>query len=70
MKVKLGEVCIFQRGQTITKKDIINGDVPVVAGGQTPAYYHNKANREKNIITISSSGYAGYVNFWTVPIFC
>ena len=70
MKVKLGEVCIFQRGQAITKKDIINGDVPVVAGGQTPAYYHNKANREKNIITISSSGYAGYVNFWTVPIFC
>lgn len=70
MKVKLGEVCIFQRGQAITKKDIIEGNVPVVAGGQTPAYYHNKANREKNIITISSSGYAGYVNFWTVPIFC
>ena len=70
MKVKLGEVCVFQRGQSITKKDIIEGDIPVVAGGQTPAYYHNKANREKNIITISSSGYAGYVNFWTVPIFC
>lgn len=71
MKVKLGEVCIFQRGQTITKKDVIDGDVPVIAGGKQPAYYHNKANREKNIITISSSGAnAGYVNFWTVPIFC
>lgn len=71
MKVKLGEVCVFQRGQSITKKDIIDGDVPVIAGGKQPAYYHNKANREKNIITISSSGAnAGYVNFWTVPIFC
>ena len=70
MKVKLGEVCIFQRGQSITKKDIIDGDVPVIAGGKQPAYYHNKANREKNIITISSSGTAGYVNFWNVPIFC
>lgn len=71
MKVKLGEVCIFQRGQAITKKDIIEGNVPVVAGGKQPAYYHNKANREKNIITVSSSGAnAGYVNFWTVPIFC
>lgn len=71
MKVKFGEVCILQRGQSITKKDIIDGDVPVIAGGKQPAYYHNKANREKNIITISSSGAnAGYVNFWTVPIFC
>ena len=27
------------------------------------------ANREKNIITVSASGNAGYVNFWRVPIF-
>ena len=57
MKVKLGEVCKFERGQTITKKEIVEGNIPVIAGGQTPAYYHNKANREQNIITISSSGY-------------
>ena len=70
MKVKLGEVCVFQRGQSITKKDIIEGDIPVVAGGKQPAYYHNKANRDKDIITVSSSGAnAGYINFWTVPIF-
>ena len=38
MKVKLGEVCVFQRGQSITKKDIIEGDIPVVAGGKQPAF--------------------------------
>ena len=34
---KLGEVCKFQRGQAITKKDIIDGKIPVIAGRQKPA---------------------------------
>ena len=68
--VKLGEVCEIKRGTTITQKDTIEGNVPVVAGGIKPTYYHNSPNRTGKTITISGSGAnAGYVNFWDVPIF-
>lgn len=68
--VKLGEVCLVKRGATITEKQAVHGDIPVVAGGLTYSYTHNKANRQANVITISSSGAsAGYVNFWDRPIF-
>jgi type I restriction enzyme S subunit len=67
---KLGEVCKFKRGTTITAKDAIEGVVPVIAGGQAPAYYHNVANRTGETISVSSSGaYAGYVAYWTIPVF-
>ncbi len=67
---ELGDICNFKRGKTITAKDIIWGDVPVIAGGQKPAYYHNEANRFGETIVVSSSGaYAGYVSYWTIPVF-
>lgn len=67
---KLGEVCEFKRGQTITKKDVTNGEIPVIAGGQKPAYYHNISNRDGITIAIAGSGaYAGYVSYWECPIF-
>ena len=67
---KLGEVCDVARGKTITRKQAIEGDVPVVAGGIKSSYTHNVANRPANVITVSGSGAnAGFVNFWPVPIF-
>ena len=67
---KLGEVCVFQRGSTITAKEAIDGDVPVIAGGQKPAYYHNVANRQGKTVVVAGSGaYAGYVTYWEIPIF-
>ena len=67
---KLGEVCEFQRGQTITAKDAVSGEIPVLAGGQKPAYYHNIANRTGRTIVVAGSGaYAGYVSYWETPIF-
>ena len=67
---KLGKVCEFKRGNTITKKNAVEGDVPVIAGGQKPAYYHNVSNREGITITVAGSGaYAGYVSYWNQPIF-
>jgi type I restriction enzyme S subunit len=48
----------------------VQGNIPVIAGGKTPAYYHNKANRTGKTITISSSGAsAGYISFHSYPIF-
>ena len=67
---KLGEVCTFNRGRTITAKDAEKGSIPVVAGGQTPSYYHNESNRTGESITIAGSGaYAGFVAYWNQPIF-
>ena len=67
---KLGDICEFKRGQTITKKDIANGNIPVIAGGQKPAYYHNLSNRNGITIAVSGSGaYAGFISYWEQPIF-
>lgn len=67
---KLGEVCEFQRGSTITAKKAVDGDVPVIAGGQKPAYYHNVANRQGKTVVVAGSGaYAGFVTYWEIPIF-
>jgi len=66
----LGEICDLQRGTSITKKDIISGNIPVIAGGQKPAYFHNKNNRSGRTIVIAGSGaYAGFVSYWEKPIF-
>lgn len=67
---KLGDVCSIKRGTTITQKLSIDGDIPVVAGGLKPTYYHNAANRFGKTITVSGSGAnAGFVNYWSQPIF-
>jgi len=68
--IKLGEVCDVKRGTTITFKDAKPGNIPVVAGGVKPTYYHNKPNRDGSTITVSGSGAsAGFINFYKEPIF-
>ena len=68
--VKLREVCDIKRGTSITKKQLREGKIPVIAGGRGPAYYHDEANRIGEIITISGSGaYAGFVNYFQQQIF-
>lgn len=67
--LRLSEICIIEKGKVITEEDSSDGIIPVVAGGKTLAYYHNKYNREKDVITISASGaYSGFVNYWNTPI--
>ncbi len=53
---KLGCLAEFKRGKTITKKDIVDGSIPVVAGGLEPAYYCDKSNTAERVITVSGSG--------------
>lgn len=66
----LKDVCTFKRGKTITAAKAMAGDIPVVSGGQKPAYYHNESNRQGETITVAGSGaYAGYVMYWNQPIF-
>jgi len=69
-KVKLYTQFKVQKGKSITASKISKGEVPVIAGGKTPAYYHNKSNRAGKIITVSGSGAnAGYVAYFDTPIF-
>ena len=67
----LKDVCDFNRGKSLTSKDAQKGDIPVVSGGQKPAFFHNVANRWGQTIIVAGSGaYAGYVSYWETPIFC
>ena len=64
-KDNLGTLIEFKRGKTITKKEVVEGNIPVVAGGLEPAYYCNKFNTSKRVITISGSGAnAGYTRMY------
>lgn len=65
----LGEIAEFKRGKTITKGDTKEGNIPVVAGGLEPAYYHDQANTSSRVITISASGAnAGYTRMYYLPV--
>lgn len=66
----LGEVAELKRGTSITKKTSNQGEIPVISGGQQPAYYIDQFNRKGNTITVAGSGaYAGHVMYWEEPIF-
>ena len=66
----LGQIAEFKRGQTITKAQVQEGTVPVVAGGLEPAYYHNVPNTKGPVITVSGSGAnAGFCRLYHVDIF-
>ena len=68
--VPLGDVCDVSKGSPITRDEVVEGTVPVIAGGQQPSCYHNAANRTGETITVSASGaYAGFVAYFDQPIF-
>jgi len=59
---RLGEIATILKGKKIAQEMTEDGNVPVVAGGLKPAYYHNTANALGPVITVSASGAnAGYV---------
>ena len=65
----LGDIAEFKRGKTITKSDVKEGLIPVVAGGLEPAYYHNQSNTSSRVITISGSGAnAGFTKMYYQPV--
>ena len=69
-KGTLGDISLFKRGNIITKAQVLDGNVPVVAGGLEPAYYHNKSNTVAPVITVSGSGAnAGFTRLYNVDVF-
>jgi len=66
---RLGDKLNISKGKNITKSTIVDGTVPVVAGGLSPAYFHNKANAYNPVVTISASGAnSGFVNLYQEDI--
>lgn len=65
----LGDIAQFKRGKTITKNQVNEGNVPVVAGGLEPAYYHDIANTHSPVVTVSGSGAnAGFTRLYNVDV--
>lgn len=59
----LGDVCNFKNGKGIKKDTLIEGEYPVIGGGQKPMGFHNEYNTNENVILCSSSGaYAGFIS--------
>ena len=66
----LSKVAGVFRGDYITKKDSIPGKIPVILGGQEPAYHINKCNHNGEIVVIARSGVsAGFVSYWNEPVY-
>ena len=64
-----GDALKIEKGKSLVKKNVEAGEIPVVAGGQSYAYFHNKSTHQGECITISASGaYAGYVWYHNYPI--
>ena len=65
----LVDLAVFKRGKTITKGQVNEGNVPVVAGGLEPAYYHDTPNTDAPVITVSGSGAnAGFTRMYHTKV--
>ena len=69
-KLLLKDISNTFRGKYITKKSAKAGNIPVILGGQEPAYYIDDYNREGEIVVVARSGAsAGFVSYWNERIF-
>lgn len=51
--MQLKDLARVFRGEGITRKGSIAGNIPVILGGQEPAYYINKANHNGEVVVVS-----------------
>lgn len=65
----VGSLLVPKRGKSITRSKCVEGEIPVVAGGLDPAYFHNQSNVSSPVVTISASGAnAGFVRLYQQDI--
>ena len=65
----LEEIATPLKGRNITKKQVIEGQYPVIAGGLKPSVFHNECNTKSPVITVSASGAnAGFVALHHHPV--
>ena len=69
-KIPLSQIANVFRGEYITKKGQKEGNIPVILGGQEPAYYIDKSNHDGVIVVVARSGAsAGFVSYWNESIY-
>lgn len=67
--LNLEKLVEIKKGKNITESTIRPGEVPVVAGGINPAYFHDTPNTVHPVITISASGAnAGFINLYHIAV--
>jgi len=67
---RIRDVTVLRRGEYVTKKLMNPGNIPVILGGQEPAYYCDRSNHDGQCVVISRSGAsAGFASYWNQPIF-
>ncbi|AWV46661.1 type I restriction endonuclease subunit S [Hafnia alvei] len=63
VSAQLRDMAKVVKGRALSSKDLIDGEVPVIAGGKSSPYKHGHFTHE-NVVTVSASGaYAGYVAY-------
>ncbi|AKG07326.1 hypothetical protein AAX05_07860 [Moraxella bovoculi] len=68
--IELDKIAHLIKGTSLSSKNVIDGEYPVIAGGQTSPYNHHIYNFDGETITVSASGaYSGYVTYHNYPIF-
>jgi len=66
----ISEIAEFKRWASITRKDVVPWNIPVIAWWKEPSCYHNEYNRDWETITVSGSwASAWFINYFTTPIF-
>lgn len=67
---ELGKIATSKRGKSLTSKNAITGNIPVISGGLKPAFYHNESNRNGESVVVAGSGInAGFISYWNIPVF-
>ena len=68
-KTRLGDVCTFKAGKSITKAQLRDGPYPVVGGGVSPMGSHSEHNTEPGVTIVSKDGAsAGFVSRYPIAI--
>lgn len=68
--ISLWEITEIKKWTSVTSENLEKWNIPVIAWWQQATFFHNKANREWNIITVSASwAYSWFVNYFDKPIF-
>ena len=69
--IRLEDICIFERGQSISKKYLEEGLISIVSSGVEPIGFAVKSNRISEWISVATSGCGAgrNISFWNMPFY-
>lgn len=66
---RLGDVCKFAAGRSLTKAEMRPGNIPVVGGGVKPVGFHDSANTAPMTTIVGRAGSVGVVSRYSSPLY-